>query len=448
MKETDDRNKSDMETLVSEASAPDRKKRKQVFRFFRYIECDAFAEYLHDMSQQGWHFTEWRMQLVFEKGEPADITYCVNVFTKGSEMDERLREDAEEFAEYCAAAGWKLIDGKKRYCIFRKEREDAVPIVTEEERFRNVCRAETWQLLWSALGVALIAGLDWFQMLGRDFVRWIFSPVNLFVLADMTALLVLRVFQFLAFAVWALRMRRYVREGGSIRYGRTKSRFVWYALLVFTFAGLAYAATQGDAYIVGMACLLAVGILVVVGGLQGHLRPLRGGNWAVTIGCVVVLVPLVMVLSLVGGSGNYANPADDMLRLPLTQNDYKQVDGEVFYTNYERSETIFGSRLYGVVDYGDPEEEEPEDWLSYTVYRSDFPWVLEKTWETEASDGRTKASAEVAARWGAEEARTDLLIPETLYLRYKDAVLTFDAREIPGENQIAVIREKLELRGD
>ena len=157
---------------------------------------------------------------------------------------------------------------------------------------------------------------------------------------------------------------------------------------------------------------------------------------------------MVMILSLVGGSGNYANPADDMLRLPLTQNDYKPVDGEVFYTNYERSETIFGSRLYGVVDYGDPEEEEPEDWLSYTVYRSDFPWVLEKTWETEASDGRTKASAEVAARWGAEEARTDLLIPETLYLRYKDAVLTFDAREIPGENQIAVIREKLELRGD
>ena len=421
------------------------RERKGVWRIYRYIECDAFAEYLHDMSLQGWHFAEWKSRLIFEKGEPADITYYVEVFTKGSEMDERLREDAEEFAEYCGAAGWKLIDGKKRYCIFRKEREDAVPIVTEEERFRNVCRAEMWQLLWTVLGVAFIAGSDWLQMLGGNFTGWIFSPVMLFMMVDITALLLLRMFQCLAFAVWAARMRRHVREGGSIRYGRTKSRFAWYGLLVFTFAGLAYSVARGDAFIAGLACLLAVGILVTVGGLQGHFRPLRGGSWAIAIGCVLVLVPLAVILSIAGPVGYYANPADDLLRLPLTQMDYRQVEGQIVYTAYESNETIFGSRLYGAVNYGDPGEPEPEDSLSYTVYRSGFPWVLEKVWETEAQGERTEGSAETAARWGAEDARTDLLYQETLYLRYRDAILIFSSGEMPGEDQIAIVREKLEL---
>ena len=28
---------------------------KRVFRYYRYIEADAFAQYLHEMSLKGWH---------------------------------------------------------------------------------------------------------------------------------------------------------------------------------------------------------------------------------------------------------------------------------------------------------------------------------------------------------------------------------------------------------
>ena len=51
---------------------------RRVFHSFRYTECDAFAEYLHEMSLDGWHFKKWQMGLLFEKGEPVDITYCVD----------------------------------------------------------------------------------------------------------------------------------------------------------------------------------------------------------------------------------------------------------------------------------------------------------------------------------------------------------------------------------
>ena len=31
--------------------------RKQIFRNFQYLECDAFAEYLKEMAASGWHFS-------------------------------------------------------------------------------------------------------------------------------------------------------------------------------------------------------------------------------------------------------------------------------------------------------------------------------------------------------------------------------------------------------
>lgn len=129
-------------------------KRKCVFRDFRYTECDAFAEYLHNMSRKGWHFKEWRMGLVFEKGEPADIYYRVEVFPKGTEMDTKPEMPAEEYAEYCRAAGWEFLDGKRKFCIFRRNDQGAVPIVTEEERFDNVRKAE-WRLLGSEMLIPL-----------------------------------------------------------------------------------------------------------------------------------------------------------------------------------------------------------------------------------------------------------------------------------------------------
>ena len=129
---------------------------RRVFRYFRYTECDAFGQYLHEMSLDGWHFQKWQMGLVFEKGEPADITYCVEVFPKGSEMDLKPEEQAEEYADYCSVAGWELIDGQRKFCIFRRRDPDAMPIVTEEERFENVRKAERRELLWDMLVPVLL----------------------------------------------------------------------------------------------------------------------------------------------------------------------------------------------------------------------------------------------------------------------------------------------------
>lgn len=116
--------------------------KKQVRKHFSYTQCDDFAAYLQEMSRKGFHFTEWKRGLIFEKGEPEDVIYQVEVFADGEEMDQRPSQDTEEYREYCEAAGWKFLDGKAKFCIFRKEGEDAPDILTPAERIHNICSVE------------------------------------------------------------------------------------------------------------------------------------------------------------------------------------------------------------------------------------------------------------------------------------------------------------------
>ena len=74
---------------------------KTTFKAFDYMHCDDFARYLSEMAAKGWHFKEWGAGLKFEKGEPAQVKYAVEVFTKASENDLRPEPNTQEFAEYC-----------------------------------------------------------------------------------------------------------------------------------------------------------------------------------------------------------------------------------------------------------------------------------------------------------------------------------------------------------
>ena len=110
---------------------------KTVLKGFTYMHCDDFAKYLSNMAAKGWHFKEWGAGVKFEKGEPEEAVYAVEVFTKASENDLRPEPNTQEFAEYCEAAGRKFIDAKQKYCIFKKVDENALELFTPEERVTN-----------------------------------------------------------------------------------------------------------------------------------------------------------------------------------------------------------------------------------------------------------------------------------------------------------------------
>lgn len=67
------------------------RKRKRVFAFYRYTECDSMAAYLEEMARKGWHFSGWRLGMIFEKGEPENTEYAVEVFPKAVRRIEDLK---------------------------------------------------------------------------------------------------------------------------------------------------------------------------------------------------------------------------------------------------------------------------------------------------------------------------------------------------------------------
>lgn len=440
-------------------SQKEQRRFKRVFKYYRYIESDAFAQYLHEMSLKGWHFKEWKFWLEFEKGESQDIEYAVEVFPKGSEMDVKPGMDAEEYAEYCRAAGWELVDGRRRFCIFRKISESALPIVTEEERFSNICRAEWRWCLLSLLTTGVIYGTSAVRFTGSAFVIMLFSNAILFTLLTLALLPVYEVLQCISMAVWQVKAWRKIRRGDRPVYGKRREMYVLYAFMILMLAGLTFVwGSEGTA---GSAVVLWIWIGIIMAVLAGlwFYRPSRRENWVLQIvaglGIGIILFGGLSA-SLTGGSMDREEMLSAAQKLPLVLTDYSRTDEEITFSYYEERSSILGTMLSGTIEYGYPPEGgggafEEQERLSYTVYRTDIPWLLDQVWQEEIKAGNLEEYDWVVEagkgyeKWGAEEVLRREWEDNSLYVRYDDAVLNLYATELPEEEQIDIVREKLEL---
>lgn len=440
-------------------SQKEQRRFKRIFKYYRYIESDAFAQYLHEMSLKGWHFKEWKFWLEFEKGESQDIEYAVEVFPKGSEMDVKPGMDAEEYAEYCRAAGWELVDGRRRFCIFRKISEITLPIVTEEERFSNICRAEWRWCLLSLLTTGVVYGTSAVRFTGSAFVIMLFSNAILFTLLTLALLPVYEVLQCIGMAVWQVKAWRKIRRGQRPVYGKRREMYVLYAIMILMLARLTFVwGSEGTA---GSAVVLWIWIGIIMAVLAGlwFYRPSRRENWVLQLvaglGIGIILFGGLSA-SFTGGSMDREEMLSAAQKLPLVLTDYSRTDEEITFSYYEERSSILGTMLSGTIEYGYPPEEgggafEEQERLSYTVYRTDIPWLLDQVWQEEIKAGNLEEYDWVVEagkgyeKWGAEEVLRREWEDNSLYVRYEDAVLNLYTTKLPKGEQIDIVREKLGL---
>ena len=440
-------------------SQKEQRRFKRVFKYYRYIESDAFAQYLHEMSLKGWHFKEWKFWLEFEKGESQDIEYAVEVFPKGSEMDVKPGMDAEEYAEYCRAAGWELVDGRRRFCIFRKISEITLPIVTEEERFSNICRAEWRWCLLSLLTTGVVYGTSAVRFTGSAFVIMLFSNAILFTLLTLALLPVYEVLQCIGMAVWQVKAWRKIRRGQRPVYGKRREMYVLYAIMILMLARLTFVwGSEGTA---GSAVVLWIWIGIIMAVLAGlwFYRPSRRENWVLQLvaglGIGIILFGGLSA-SFTGGSMDREEMLSAAQKLPLVLTDYSRTDEEITFSYYKERSSILGTMLSGTIEYGYPPEEgggafEEQERLSYTVYRTDIPWLLDQVWQEEIKAGNLEEYDWVVEagkgyeKWGAEEVLRREWEDNSLYVRYEDAVLNLYTTKLPKGEQIDIVREKLGL---
>ena len=374
--------------------------KKVTYRFvnFCYTERGAFAEYLHKMSLKGWHFTGWKWGMVFEQGEPEDIVYDVEIFSEAGEKDLRPEEETEEYAEYCRAAGWEFVDGNRKFCVFRKVSENAVPIVTETERVEEIWKAEGKRMLIPAIIFGIFAVDYLVTAVKTGIENWLFSDLHLFILFLLPAYFLGYVLQYIFALKWYLTGKKRISSGKPVKYGlrigyRIRNAFVNIALAVLIVW----------VYYLGLHKIAVIALIAVLffGGLQAaenYFRPRRkNGRKIRRIGWGSYIVLSLFLLILLPENTSYNEP----------------------------DQSILGSMEEGSFVLAE-ETGDKDVQFSYYLYQTDHPWVADVVWSSQKrEDADMGWSSEGNLRiYRAVGQRTIRCKDAVLVLQYKSDELT------------------------
>ena len=419
-------------------------KKKTVFKGFNYMHCDDFAKYLSDMAAKGWHFKEWRAGLKFEKGEPEQVIYAVEVFQKASENDMRPEPNTQEFAEYCESAGWKFVDAKQKYCIFKKIDKNAVELFTQEERVTNAFKGT---VSGSGLALLFLYGLNAVLQWGRlvnSFETDIFSGGFLFNFAIWNVMFVGQLIDFVH-AFWQRgKLKREIRYGKEVYIGNRKDgKFhlswndVYIGILVLLLMYYFFAMDRIEIIVINA---IIVGGTIAFALLLNKIRPEHDTNVILQLGFTVVVFVSIITSAVISISSDGTDIEVKRDKLPLEIADYRECDDEISDISYYHEENLFGSADRYFV-YGENES------LHYDVYKSEYSKILDRVWEDIISGKKyNEEVVDCTKDWNAKKAIRNKL--GTYYVRYDNIILELsDYEELYlTEEQIDIIIEKLELK--
>ena len=327
--------------------------KKTIYKNFDYTQCNEFAAFLSDMAAQGWHFKEWSLGLVFEKGEPQQVEYAVEIFIHGKEEDLRPGSQTEEFADYCEAAGWEFVDAKRKFCIFKKIREDAVDIVTPEERIENIKNAEVSRINSRGL-VHIWIIIHTLTQAGTHITTWAFNGMEHIVVLTLFASFVFSLYETMRVKRWAKRQQQGLLEGREIiplKMGKAL-RIVVGSLVAVSFVGYCILTKS----YIGLAVLVLLVIFsILIDVFMRKYRPSRQRKTLIVAGMFLGFIAIFAVAFTV-----------------ISERDL----GKLTYEN-RIDKSIFGTREVGYYEYSDSQM------IEYRKYRSDLEWLMDKVWEEE-----------------------------------------------------------------
>lgn len=395
--------------------------RKTVLKSFGYLHCDDFAAYLTQMAAKGWHLKEWGIGLVFEKGQPEDVQYAVEVFIDGSEYDTRPGVHTLEFAQYCEATGWKLVDAKRKFVIFKKISEDAIEILTPRERLENIAKEERKEIL-SRMATAYIFSL--FRILdlaGFGFTNYIFSNLFLLTFAICICFSISSTVRLFHYLFWKSSTAKKIENGESVRFSEKSNLFSqnsgwrsWFRSGFF----LLYTVLL----VVLKQYLFLIILLIIICSLQAmsywvdHFRPEADVHQTIQ---AVVSVFLVMFLFSAAIVMYYTQNSTKTIpqEVPLYYEDLGADAGKIEDIRLNKSTSVLGSELYCSINY-------EEEIIYYNVYSSDHSWIIDWIWNHHIDEWYELRGDNVTDLFDAVSAVRDK--HGTYLVKYRNAIWILD----------------------
>lgn len=415
------------------------KTRKQIFRNFQYLECDAFAEYLEGMAAKGWRFTGWKLGMIFEKEEPGKRVYSVEVFLKGREEDVSPSKEAQEYAEYCEKAGWKFIDARGKFCVFEQLDEDAVPIVEPQEKLESIRKAECGSTLYRTVMAGILFFLTLLQLFAQ-FADCIFDEYHMILLVFWGLLFFLQGISVIRSVILCVCYQRQIRQG-KIPYYRKIFHVSKAGLQLLAFGtvfcllvlGIKSGVFSGGQGFFLMSFFL---ILVVIQILRKWMRFSREKDafWN-----VIMCSFCVMILILTAGNAlDSMNHNIPQKQFPLLPQHLKEQVFQVEGIDQYWSKSICGIKEGYWLTYQNQKQQEES--LRYTIYSSPYEWVLSRIWKEETQNLTTE---EKSKGWSGKKVASVFGI---YYVYYEQKILYLSVEEPLTQEQIRVIESRLGLK--
>ena len=421
-------------------------KKRVVFKKYHYRECDSFADYLERMAAKGWIFKGWKLGLVFYKDQPRKESYAAEIFPEGDENDKRPEPNTQEYARYCEEAGWELVDSIGKFCVFRKIREDAVPIVTEEERYENVRKAE-----WKSFGgkfflSCFMTALLYWRLGTFDYVNYIFSDLLLLWIFTWTVLLIGELFHFIGFIAWKANSNHRMKQGCRVFYGGgNRAVHIWVgfrSLLYFIFTvtlvgAIVVFSGRNRTFVVFIS---AVGFLIF-GLVLTWIRPPREKNMLATLLFVCIFPIMILVVSLGISEERKGNGKESGEQEAFVETAYGSGSMEI----EDNIKGIFGEAVqYGITFHavkGVQGQESDENRIICYVYHSDRDWILDRIYSLYIDKGEDITEENL---WESMKVKQSFQKTETA-VRFQDRVLYMRSREKLDKDQILFLRQALDL---
>lgn len=424
---------------------------KRVRKQFDYMHCDDLAVYLSEMAAKGWHFKIWEAGLVFEEGEPADVTYAVEIFEKAKERDLGPGQDAFEFSEYCEAAGWKFIDSRRKPCVLKKIREDAVPLFTPEERVKSAWKASFTIAeiiaLFLGIGITALTVNSFTSFVG--FTNFIFAYEEVFK-GSVLGICLLGVLCFGVERVWMrIRLGAAMKNGKELYLGNhRKGAFHIYMVQVLLLA--AFVVFLIDLCLLGhveLAVLVLVAAVAIILFRVFLLRERleRGKRHEMKIAYCAAIFLGFMVMAM-NNSGPMDSGKTATQEMPFLVTHYRAYPyaSKLESTYIERTRSIFGKSTEYIAWY--TIDEKTDQRMRYNVYESRYDWVLNKIWRNAKEEAMSDGFTYCTEDWEALEAFRNG--GGDYYVKYDNMI--FVLHELSDvyltKDQIDIIRSKMNLK--
>jgi len=439
------------------------------FFIFKYTECDAFKEYLEEMALKGWVLKDINTYLTFERSEPEQLIYSVEVFEKASVYDTRLEDNAKEYVDYCLEAGWKFICSVGKIHVFVAIDENAVAIETDETiKYQTIKKSMLKQnaFQWVVLPVILTFNTVT-QYLG-NFEFFITNYMTIFTAFIVALYYIITGSQIISFSIWCKRAKQNLEKGQKLPSFNQKDlkkrniiRMIPFIVSLAALIGMGGLSFLNADYYSGWFMFVIMGSIILITGVSTWFQRSKlsreanigfqiilgvGAAGFIMILCVALVIGFshenakVLVsgttLSIVGRSEIPLTLEDTGIRLQKYRDTDKDVQRTVFAkcTSYydTTSEQLSGEQAG----------------ITYSVFESPYKFIVDKYVRSKTSGRFNKLYKQGdASQWGAN--RVFIHAEESYYnivVVYDDYVFLYRSDKQLTEAMIGTIREKLHLK--